>query len=294
MGEQYTSLQNKKFLIDISDTFSLEKTITCGQTFRYECENGKYIYPFKNSLLEIREINRKLSVSVFGKEQSEHKIKELLGLNHDIQKINIDILENAPTLAQIVEAGNGIRIMKNSAYETALSFIFSIQTSIPIIRRRLNILSEMAGDSIDYNGRKYYTFPTSSPLRRLSNADLGLLHLGFREQFVKKFIEYYDEEFFEKLSRFDFEEKRKTLLGIRGIGEKVAQCILLFGFGELSAFPVDVWIERAMKSLFNFHGSTKKMTEEGRHLFGNFAGYAQQYIYYFIRIFGVSCKYLIK
>jgi N-glycosylase/DNA lyase len=280
-------LQSKNFRIRKGKNFSIEKTITCGQTFRYDLNNGDYIYPYKKSLLEISDGgDESISVSVIGEDANIKQIKELLGLNDNIEEINKEILEKAPKLSHLIEVGKGLRIMRNPPYEMAISFIFSIQTSIPTIRKRLNLLSEMAGEGIEYKGKVYHTFPTSSALRKLSQTDLASLHIGFRERFLKEFIERYDEEFFEQLSKQDFNKKREALLEIKGIGEKVAQCVLLFGFGELSAFPVDVWIERAMKEVFGISGSTKKITEAGRQIFGNFAGYAQQYMYYFIRAFG--------
>ncbi|MGB9694568.1 MAG: DNA-3-methyladenine glycosylase 2 [Caldisericaceae bacterium] len=287
MATQYTNLQSREHIIKASKEFSLEKTITCGQTFRYEIRNGTYIYPFKNSILELNQIdNKSIKVGVAGENISIQEIKELLGLEHNIDDINRNILEKAPNLSHIIDEANGIRVMKNPPYEVAISFIFSIQTSIPTIRKRLNMLAEMAGKSIEHKGEIYYAFPTSTELRKLANKDLGLLHLGFRERFLKGFIEQYDEEFFEQLSNKSFDQKRDALLRIKGVGEKVAQCILLFGFGELSAFPVDVWIERAMKELFSVSKNARKVTEEGRRIFGESAGYAQQYMYYFIRSFG--------
>ncbi len=281
-------MQNNIFFLNANEPFSLAKTLNCGQTFRFEIVNGRYFYPFKNTLLEIYESNKDLTVETHGDDLQEREIRNLFGLNHDVASINTYIECRAPMLHEIIEASKGLRIMRMLPYETTLSFIFSIQTSIPIIRKRLNLLGEMAGDYVTLGRRKHYLFPKSTALKKIQESDIKLLHLGFRERFVKEFIENYDEQFFDKLSNKSFDEKRKALLTIKGVGEKVAQCVLLFGFGELSAFPVDVWIDRAMQALLGLKGSTKKLTDEGRKLFGDYAGYAQEYIYYFIRVFGLS------
>jgi len=273
--------------IESQKTFSLEKTLHCGQVFRFYFKREKFFLPFLNSILILEEKDKKIFYSVSGDTLSESEIKKILGLNHNVDMINSYLVERSPVYKKIIEFSNGLRIMSLPPYEVAISFIFSIQSSIPVIKKRLNTLSEYIGSGTEIEGDKFYFFPKSRDLKNLSRKEISSFKLGFREKFFVEFIENYDETFFENLKQLDYEEKRKKLLRIKGVGEKVAQCILLFSLDELSAFPVDVWIKRGMKSLFNKIGTERKLAEEGRKIFGEYAGYAQEYMYYFLRFSGI-------
>ena len=282
---QFTNLQGS---IEVEGSFSLEKTLHCGQVFRFYFKEGKIFLPYLNSLIKLEEKSSTIYYSVFGEALSDLQIKKILGLNHSINKINSYLAKRDPRFKIVIEFANGLRIMSLPPYETAISFIFSIQSSIPVIKKRLNTLSEYAGHCIEIGGEKFHLFPKSSDLKSLSKKEISLLKLGFREKFFAEFIKKYDETFFENLKQLNYEEKRKELLKIKGIGEKVGQCILLFSLDELSAFPVDVWIKRGMKYFFNEVGTERKLSETGRKIFGEFAGYAQEYMYYFLRFSDVK------
>lgn len=281
MEKQSTNLQNK---IICKTFFSIDHTLQCGQIFRYFINGSSYYVPYNNSIIMLRQKKNIIEYQIFGEKIDKCKIEEFLGINHDIENINNYLLQREYKLKEIVSFSKGLRIIKTPPYETVISFIFSIQNSIPVITKKLNLLSEIAGESVIINGRKFYTFPKSSRLRSLTNADYQRLRIGYREKFLREFIGLFNEDDFKFLEEKSYDEKRRILLSIKGVGEKVAQCVLLFGFSELSAFPVDVWIERALWSYFGVKGSIKKLTEFGRETFGDYAGYAQEYLYRYIRI----------
>ncbi|MEA3313396.1 MAG: DNA glycosylase [Caldisericota bacterium] len=269
--------------ISVSGNFSLHKTLLCGQIFRvFEIENG-FIVPFNRSLLKLLQKKNKIHCISYGKSVSQAEVKKFLGINDDIDSINGALTRKEAKFSQIIQYGKGLRIMRQNPYETTISFLFSIQSSIPVIKRRLNLLSEMVGEKIRVDGTMYYFFPGSEALRNLDVQSVKKLHLGFREKWFVDFVQNYDETFFSHILKKSFEEKEKKLLGIKGVGKKVAHCILLFSMSELSAFPVDVWIKRGMYELFEVKGSSKKITETGRGMFGKYAGYAQEYLFYYLR-----------
>lgn len=263
--------------------FSLKRTLTCGQTFRVFKKNGVYIYPYGNSVLVMRQEGDSLFYESFGEKLGEREVKNLLGLNDDPDFINKYLKKRVPEFSKVINETLGIRIMRQNPFETVISFMFSVQSAIPLITRRLNALSEIAGEKVQTPYGEFYLFPESKDLRKLTDSEIKSLKLGFREKWFREFIEHYDEKEIEQIARLPFAEKEKELLKIKGVGIKVAHCIMLFSMNELSAFPVDVWIKRGMKTLFGADGSVKKITQLGRELFGDFAGYAQEYIYYYIR-----------
>lgn len=281
----YTNLQGE---IELREVFSIEKTFYCGQLFRFYFRNGAFFLPYLDSVLKLEENNSKIHYEVFGSYVSKQEVKKILGLDKNINEINSYLAKREPQFKMVIEFSNGLRIMNLPPYETAISFIFSIQSSIPIIKKRLDALSEYIGRYREIGGEKFYLFPKSHDLKTLSKNEISLLRLGFREKFFVEFIKNYDETFFDNLKLLNYQEKRAELLKIKGIGEKVAQCVLLFSLGELSAFPVDTWLKRGMKYFFNAVGSERKLTELGQKIFGEFAGYAQEYMYYFLRFSNIS------
>ncbi len=263
--------------------FSLERTLKCGQTFRVFEKDGWFLYPYGNSVLALKQSGDVLEYKVFGVPLSEEAVRNLLGLNDNIETINSVLAQRVSGFAKVIDKTLGIRIMRQIPFETTVSFMFSVQSAIPLIRRRLNMLSELAGEKIDTPFGAFYTFPESENLKKLSDSEIQSLKLGFREKWFREFIEQYDENALTEISRMPFTEKERALLKIKGVGIKVAHCIMLFSMNELSAFPVDVWIKRGMEEFFSVKGTTKKVTEKGREMFGEYAGYAQEYIYYYIR-----------
>ncbi len=278
-GKQYTLLQR----ISLPQDFSLERILKCGQTFRVFEKDGTFIYPCGNSVLALKQEGDSLLFESFGEPVSQSGVKKLLGLNDDIQLINKKLSHLAEGMDKIIDKTLGIRIMRQNPFEVTVSFMFSVQSAIPLIRRRLNKLSEIAGKEVKTSYGKFYLFPESSALRALSESEIKSLKLGFREKWFEEFIDNYDESNMQEIALFPFAEKEQALLKIKGVGIKVAHCIMLFSMDELSAFPVDVWIKRGMEHLFGISGTTPKVTKKGRELFGKFAGYAQEYIYYYVR-----------
>ncbi len=286
MRGQSLNLQNS-FSLEVNN-FSLEKTFNCGQTFRFFKEGNTYYYPYNDTLLEIKEVplknNVRLDVKAICKEMSKDEFENIFGISHHIKSINQRIIEIAPQMEEAVLFSNGIRLIKMPVFETTVSFLFSIQSQIPVIQARLNKLAMLGKRSVTVSGSKFYLFPHREDLLKFSYEDIASLHLGFREKFFINFIKNYTEDDLEALRDASYEEKKQFLMSILGIGEKVSECIILFGYGDLSAFPVDTWIIRGMKHFFGINGTTKKLTEFGRKTFGEVSGYAQQYIYYYMRL----------
>nr|WP_269446133.1 DNA glycosylase [Caldisericum exile] len=282
-----TNLQNS-FEIKLKD-FSLEKTLNCGQTFRFFNIGGYYYYPYGDSVIKLQEsVNNDittLKVEIYGTYLSKDEFSSIFGLNHDIDYINKKIIQITPILKEAIEFSKGIRLIQMPPYETTISFIFSIQSQIPVITSRLNKLAELTNRQIEIDNMKFYLFPKREDILELPIEAVHSLKLGFREKFFLNLIKNYTMEDFENLRDKPYEEKKNFLTSILGVGDKVSECIILFGYGDLTGFPVDTWIKKGLEKIFNVRGSTKKLTELGRKTFGSLSGYAQQYIYYYMRTF---------
>lgn len=199
-----------------------------------------------------------------------------------IKKIT-DSFPKEENLQKAVEYGAGMKILRQEPWEATVSFIISQNNNISRIKAIIKRLSENYGTSI--NGA-YFAFPTAEELKDVKAADYARLGCGYRadylEETVKKMLDNKID--FDFLTSCGFAEARETLLKLKGIGPKVADCICLFGLNYLDAFPVDTWIKKVMETLFLKRSATnREIGEYAKNAFGEYAGLAQQYLFYYAR-----------
>ena len=191
-----------------------------------------------------------------------------------------------------IEYGKGIRILNQDLWETIISFIISANNNIPRIKGIIEKLSKKYGKELEFEGKKYYTFPTPKELENVTVEDYRSLGLGFRD------IRLYETTKMIIEKKVDLQELRKNpntfevrekLLTLSGVGPKVADCILLFSdLKRFEVFPVDVWVRRVMNDLYiknpdETKVSKKQIEKIANEKFGNLAGLAQQYLFYWRR-----------
>lgn len=198
---------------------------------------------------------------------SESYVREFLRLEDDLEEIYATISKGDEAMERAVERFHGLRITKNDPWETLVAFICSINNNIPRIRRNVQCL--LKGGRIP-------------PAEELARAELSGVRLGFRERYLKATAARVANMDFSAIGELSYEEARQELMKLQGVGEKVADCVLLFGFGYLEAFPVDVWIARAMRAYYGIT-SIKEMRRFARERWHPYEGYAQQYLYMLVR-----------
>ena len=191
-----------------------------------------------------------------------------------------------------VEYGKGIRILNQDLWETIISFIISANNNIPRIKGIIERLSKNYGKEIDYNGEKYYTFPTTQELKDVSVEKYRELGLGFRDirlYETTKMILNGEVDLDELRNNPNTIEVRDRLLTLSGVGPKVADCILLFSdLKRFEVFPIDVWVRRVMNDLYIKNEDETKVNKKqiekiAKEKFGDLAGLAQQYLFYWRR-----------
>ena len=181
-------------------------------------------------------------------------------------------MEDDPFLRDAVQDGGGIRILRQDLWETAVTFVISQRNNIPRIRRTVEALCGAFGTPLgEIGGREIHAFPTPHQLR---GRDLSAASLGYREPYIKELADR-DTGIWRQLPSQDDGQAKQTLLSMRGVGEKVADCILLFGLHRMDSYPRDVWIHRLIDDVY--HGSF----DPGRY--AGFAGYVQQLQFYHYR-----------
>lgn len=181
-------------------------------------------------------------------------------------------------LSDACEFGKGIRILRQEPWEALCSFIISQCNNIPRIRGIVEKLCRACGDEVEFDGAKFFAFPSASEVAKLSEKELSELRAGYRAAYISEAARGVatGEVNLSYIASLPTEEAKKELLKLPGVGEKVANCVLLFGMAKLDAFPVDVWMKRAIREFFgegDFDYSR----------FGGYAGLAQQYMFHYMR-----------
>lgn len=268
--------ENKQSVI-IEKCFDLAQTLDCGQSFRWKekesSENacvwhgiacGKY--------LEIKQTENKLEF--FCTQADFNNIwQNYFDLNTDYNLIRKKLSNESEVLKEAAEFAPGIRILRQESWEALASFLISQNNNIPRIKGIIERFAELCGAKTE-NG---YAFPLVETVAKMTVEDLAPIRAGFRAKYIiaaaKAVVS--GEVDFEKVKENDIVFGREELQKICGVGPKVAECVLLYGFHKTEAFPIDVWMKRAMETLF-----PGKAPEE----FGENAGIAQQYIFHYSRM----------
>ena len=253
----------------------LEQTLDCGQSFRWKKQNdGSFKGVAYNKSVSMNMQGDTLYIDNATEEDFEKIWKNYLDLDLDYGKIRKDISKIHPVLKDAAKYAPGIRILQQEPYEALCTFIISQNNNIKRIKGIVERLCESFGEQLQ-DGE--YTFPKAEVIAQLTEEDLSPLRAGFRNKYIidgaKKVAS--GEVNLDICKTLPYEEARAELMKIKGVGVKVADCTLLFGMHRIEAFPVDVWMRRAMEKLF------PDMKAED---FGQYAGIAQQYIFHYSRM----------
>ena len=266
---------------DISD-FDIAKTFECGQCFRWNAdENGIYTGVAFGCAARVRQINDSIFVTYNGND-FEDVWRDYFDLDRDYENIRRHICID-DFMRSASSFGAGIRILRQDSWEALCSFIISQRNNIPRIKGIINTLCKEFGEKLVFGGKGFFTFPPASTLARLDEADLAPLRCGYRAQYIIEAARAVVGGSLDlsTISRLSPQDARAELKKVRGVGDKVADCVILFGFNMLDAFPVDVWINRAISTYYG--------RDFDPAVFSPYAGVAQQYIYYYTRNVKNAC-----
>lgn len=280
--------KDNSIILEEIENFDAKAIFTCGQAFRwYEESDGSFTTVHLGRVLNV--LNEKDRVIFKGTNLKEFDEiwMDYFDLNTDYKEIR-KVLSNNEILPKAMEYGEGIRILNQNHFEMLISFIISANNMIPRIKKSIEVISMRYGKFIcEDENRKYYSFPTVEELSRATVEDLReFAKVGFRDKRIFDTVnmilnEKIDLDNFEKL---ETDILREELLKFSGVGNKVADCIMLFSYKRGEVFPVDVWIKRVMEELFiKEETPVKKISKEADRIFGKYAGYAQQYLFYYGR-----------
>lgn len=285
-------MKEQSYILENANSFNLRDIFECGQCFRWNKEDDEsYTGVIENNVLNVKNIENKIIFKGICNGNIQGIVTNYFDLNRDYTKIKNELSKIDDYMKNSIKYGEGIRILNQNLWETIISFIISANNNIPRIKGIIERLSKKYGKEIIWNGKKYYTFPTPEELRNVSVEEYRKLGLGFRDIRVYETTKMIlnKEVDLKKLFNEDTETVREELLKLSGVGPKVADCILLFStLKRFEVFPIDVWVRRVMNDLYIKNEDEKKVSKKqileiADKKYGNLAGIAQQYLFYWRR-----------
>lgn len=286
MDYKTIELFNEGIIIKDVNNFELDHIFECGQCFRWNKQsNGNYIGVVNGTVIEVEKKDTDVKIYNINEKEFNDFWCDYFDLKRDYTAIK-EKFQKDPLLKKSVDFGNGIRLLQQEPFELTISFIISSNNRIPMIKRAINNLSKNWGKAIEYKGETYYTFPTVADLEKASIEEIQSCGLGFRSRYVKDSVHriYTGEVDLEFIKSQEDDICHEELKKLNGIGPKVSDCIMLFSMQKYSAFPVDVWVKRAMQFFYLAPDvSLPKIRTFARDKFENLAGFAQQYLFYYAR-----------
>jgi N-glycosylase/DNA lyase len=291
---------NNSVIVKDVKNFELAHVFDCGQCFRWNRQSdGNYIGVAFGRAIEVEKNGNDLILYNTNEKEFKDIWMEYFDLQRDYTSIK-EVLSKDELLKQSVEFGHGIRILQQQPFELVISFIISANNRIPMIKRAIDNISKRWGKEIEYKGKIYYAFPTVEEFAKVSMDEIESCGVGFRAKYIadtvqkiyksmhEEYIQEYDLNFIKQQSD---DHCHEALQVFNGIGPKVADCIMLFSMGKHSAFPVDVWVKRAMQHFYLApEVSLMKIRDFGRNKFGELSGFAQQYLFYYARENNISVE----
>jgi N-glycosylase/DNA lyase len=256
----------------------LDQTLGCGQTFRWRrAGDGTWRGPIGDCLVTLRASGQWVHADATPKRRDlKARVSTYLRAGDDVGEVQ-SALSRDPVMAKGAAAVEGLRIVKMDEWECLASYALATYANVPRISRMIEGLATRYGDPI---AEGVHAFPTIAQMRGASLGELRGCGLGYRAEYLAEMCGRVDDARLAEMRGMPDEELREALLELPGVGEKVADCVSLFGFGRLSAFPIDVWMQRALLRLYGVKGSYSRLRDFAAGKFGGYAGYAQEYLYY--------------
>lgn len=273
-------MDGKDLVVDGLRDFNIEEILECGQCFRFfKLGDLKYSIRALGRELTLEQTGNSLKLFNCGAEEFETKWRHYFDMDRDYGAIKEKISCNDSIMSAAVDYAGGIRLLNQEPYECLLSFIISQNNNIPRIKGIIASMSEVYGSEGN--------FPTLKELENVTPEELFALKMGFRNKYIYDAVHRLlsGEVSLDKLEDMPCNEAREELKKIKGVGNKVADCVLLFSLGHREVFPIDVWVRRVVSELY-FEGqeqSLNTISDFARDKWGDLAGYAQQYLFYYAR-----------
>ena len=268
-------LQEKnRIIVESEDDFDIKQILECGQVFSFYKRHNRYIVTSMDKVAHITFCGNKTIIDT----SDVDYFYNYFDLCTDYGEIRARIKEYYSNFDKYFAGGKDIRILHQNPFQTIISFIVSANNNIARIKKILNNISFKFGEKLE---DKIYSFPTLQALKSASEEDFAAAGAGYRSEYLVKTIEMLQEDRYgiENMMKLSTSDLRERLMELKGVGGKVADCILFFGFGRSDSFPVDTWIRKAYLLFCSKPRTDKEISKYFLQIFREVSGYAQQYIF---------------
>ncbi len=279
----------EKFSIPAED-FDLELTMTCGQTFCWHRMKGELygsgssrFYTFRNGRpLIVEQRDGRLFVKT---ELSRSEVEKALGLHRDLGSV-FETFPEDPRLEKAKQEFWGLRVVQDEFFPCLISYLCSPQMRIPRIKKMHDDIARNYGGVEEVGERELLRFPTVEELSEATEEELRELGVGYRAEYIVETVKMLQNGFDpDELRTMEYGAAKEKVKQFHGVGDKVADCVMLFSLGFEEAYPIDTWAQKAIQEHYPEHHSSN-YDETLRNLqdyFGDYAGWAQEYIFHAAR-----------
>lgn len=269
----------------IKSDINLYDTLMSGQAFRINIEDDEsFTIIISDRILNIKQENDYLIVNSNNEEDLELVTRYYLDLDRDYDVLNKELSKNE-ILKRDINLCKGYKVLKQDKFEMYISYIISQNNNVKRISGSINKISKRYGKKVKYNNKEYYLFPTFEELKNITIEELRECGVGFRDSYIINALNKLKENpfFLEELDMLPTDEAIKELMKIKGIGLKVASCILMFGYSRFDTFPVDTWVKKYVSENFKIKDDIKIISKFMKDNFKENSGLAVQYFYHINR-----------
>jgi len=263
------------------NNLDLDNTITCGQIFRYKQEeDNSYTIILTDRVVNIKYQDNTLFVDSNKLDNLEEIIKEYLDLNRDYESMIESIKKLDNNMTDCLEKSKGLKIIKQNPLECTISYVISQNNSVRNIQNSLNLISEYYGEKVLFNNKIYYLFPKLDKLTQITEEEFRKCKVGFRDKYLTIIIRAIHTEKLnlKEIYNMNSIDALNYLMSFKGIGMKVASCILLFAYHKFDVFPIDTWVKKYMLENFNIEGE-KNIREYTKKIYEEYSGLVIQYMF---------------
>jgi N-glycosylase/DNA lyase len=278
--------------VEVTD-FDLATTLECGQVFGWTTRGDTYLGLIGGRAVSLRQAGGCLETVTEGRMSSARRaeIERYLGLDDDLGAIRRSIAVD-PFMKGVLARVHGLRLLKQEPWPCLCSYLLSSSNRVERIDKSVKEIARRWGKRHVLGGQDVYELPAPSRLGRCGTEGMRSCGAGFRAPYLVRAAERVasGDLDLKRVARLPYEDAKQELIRLDGVGEKIADCVLLFAFQRHEAFPVDVWIKKAVERIY-FDSQTVSAKEIRRFAaehFGPYAGYAQEYIYYYARTLGLA------
>ena len=265
--------------IELKDYIDIKAILTSGACFRYTLEeDGSITNILTDRVINIKQDNKLLTIKSSNYDNLENIIYEYFDLNRDYNSINKEIINNNKELKNMVNKCSDYRILNQEPFEMCISYIISQNNNVKRISKSIEVLCNKYGNKVLFEGKEYCLFPRYQDIKNITIDCLNDLKIGFRDKYIIDFLNKYEE--LKDINILSTEEALKELMKVKGIGMKVASCILLFGYKRLDVYPIDTWVKQYISENYNIKNDQKTIENFARSKYGKYTGLVIQYMFH--------------